>query len=88
MVGLLKIEGLDANANSGELRRYFKDNGARPDGVHVKKDLKNDYDAIAFLVFSEKREHSVGLQADGTLFRDRRLRVQDSSPKEFNRFFM
>jgi len=84
MVGVLKVEGLSDNISAGELRRYFRENGARPEDIHINKEQR---DVIAFLIFTDQQETEVGLLADGTLFKGRRLAVRASHPKEFNRYF-
>jgi len=86
MTSVIKVQNLAENTSLGDLRRAFKDRGARPADIHITPS-SGDKPRTGFIVFRERKEADVGLRADGTECRGCRLIVKPSNPKEFDRMF-
>jgi len=86
--GVVKVDNIDFSASPRDIRKLFKDHGARPADIHlVLQPNGTKHDGSAFLIFAEENETSNALKLNGTTLCDQRLSVKSSSPKEFNRFF-
>jgi len=86
MACVVKVQNLDENTTLGELRRTFKERGARPADIHITPSSSGK-PRIGFVAFRDRKEADIGLRVDGAVCRDCRIIVKPSSPKEFDRMF-
>jgi len=87
-ISVVKVDHIDYTATLSDIRRFFKDHGARPADIHlVQHPVAGKHNGSAFLIFNVQSEKSNALKLDGALFRDNRLAVKPSTPKEFDRYF-
>jgi len=86
MACVVKVQNIAENTTLGDLRRTFKDCGARPADIHITPS-NTGKPRIGFVAFRERKEADFGLRADGSVCRECRIIVKPSSPKEFDRVF-
>ena len=87
MTSILRIENLDYRATLSDVRRIFKDHGARPAEIHLGLHGNGKRNGSAFLIFMDRKEAENGLNVDGIVCRDSRISVRSSNPKEFDKMF-
>lgn len=88
LTGVVKVENINYGASPSDIRRFFKDHDARPEDIHlVLQPSGGKHNGCAFLIFSIPAETVNALKLDGVLFRDKRLSVKASNPKEFDCYF-
>ena len=87
MVGVLKLTNIELSVTPGAIRRLFKENGARPEDIHLVVDGVGKHNGSAFLIFNQVDEARQGLKLNGKILKNKALNVRNSSPPEFNRIF-
>jgi len=81
----LKIERMDLATNLSEIRKLFRDNGARPEEIHlVLEKHSSKHTGEAFIEFSDEAVMDIGLAVNGRTFKDKRVQVTLSNIDEFD----
>lgn len=87
-IGVIRIENLEYSTTPSDIRKFFKENEARPADIHLVLDQSGSkHNGSAFLVFNNPGERTNALKLSGVNFREKRLVVKPASPKDFDRYF-